>query len=149
MNSCGHKHKTDYQPFPESGLLSKNKDLNLVQLKEKLGHYLNGTDEVYAYILSSVKTENGFFRQTGCAPNFQGGVITLCTCKHQMRTRHDKGKWSGVWVAGFASRAGVGRHHLFYLTKVSTAFESHLELWHHSGLSQKTKQVKCGFIREV
>ncbi len=142
MNSCGNKNNMHCQPFPESGPLSKNKDLNLAQLKRKLGHHLNGTDEIYAYILSSVKTENGFFCQTGCAPNFQGGVITLCTCKHQMRTRRDRKKWIGVWIAGFTSRAHIGRHHLFYMMRVFAAFESHLELWHHSGLPQNTKLAK-------
>jgi hypothetical protein len=34
----------------------------------------------------SLRLFDGQYSQTASAPNFQGGVITLCTCKHWMRT---------------------------------------------------------------
>jgi len=48
---------------------------------------------------------NGEYVQTGSAPNFQGGLITLCTCKHSMRaTLTPRAMASvGVWVAGLTS----------------------------------------------
>src|SRR5713101_4344306 len=103
------------QPFPISGRLAKNLDLSLAALKKRLRAE---TDEAHSYVVKSVKWDQPtkLFRQRGCAPNFQGGYITLCTCKHQMRATQDGDDWKDTWVAGFASRC-LGHHWLFYLTK--------------------------------
>lgn len=62
---------------------------------------------VYAYIVTTIKTtQPGFqLQQTGSAPNFDGGRITLCTCKHKdratfqpMRGEPDPWKMFG-WLA--------------------------------------------------
>ncbi len=97
--------------------------------------------------------KNGAFVQHGCAPNYQGGYITLCTCKHQMRARRpESGKWTGAWIAGVTSRSASrgfsGEHHLFYLMRVASEFESHMDLWHKAGLSGHAKQSKCASISE-
>jgi hypothetical protein len=74
--------------------------------------------------------ETTTFEQYGSAPNFQGGVLTLCTCKHQMRATQSNEGWAGVWLAGFTSRTiHEGRHWLFYLAKIKSAHESHADLW--------------------
>jgi hypothetical protein len=126
------------------------KNLDLERLKQimEIESSSKSKAEVYAYVLSSVSIEDGCFVQYGCAPNFQGDHITLCTCKHQMRARRSKEKWPGAWVAGFTSRRYSGQHYLFYLTRIGLAFESHLELWYKAGFSERTKRAKCASNNE-
>jgi len=97
-----------------------------------------GNIELYVYIVDSVKPHGnsltGYtFQQRGSGPNFQGGQITLCTCKHQMRScKHDISAWkNNVWIAGFTGRAEKGfdgKNWLFYLMKVGKSFSTHKEL---------------------
>lgn len=67
-----------YQVFPASGPLHDALNLSGRDLIQRLGK-MEGS--VYCYIVTSVKDRGGLFVQTGSAPNFQGGLITLCTCK--------------------------------------------------------------------
>jgi hypothetical protein len=149
--SC-YKHKqSDYQPFPVSGSLKKNSNLSLNYLKslKRLKKAANREDAtVYCYIIKTVKNKDNFFQQTGCGPNWQGGLITLCTCKHYMRTFLSPEDWKGKWIAGFTSindgssskDGGNRRNALVYLMKVKKAFASHYELWHE--LPNKTRAAK-------
>ncbi len=133
------------QPFPTSGRLCRNLDLKLRQLIELIGRQ---SDEVYSYIVKSVKVdrrENGF-TQKGCGPNFQGGCLTLCTCKHQMRSRLAVKEWKGKWIAGLTSRT-CGKHWLFYLARVEVAYESHCELWFE--LSEQVKRAKSARLSRL
>jgi hypothetical protein len=90
-------------------------------------------DTVYCYVLTSVKDDGGAFVQLGTAPNFQGGLTTLCTCKWQMRAGKDVEAWEAgnIWIAGVtgAEAGPLGRGHLFYLMRVERAFASHRDLW--------------------
>jgi len=108
------------------GALYKN--LSLKELVQKLREEKG---EVYAYVLTTIKYENGEFIQTGSAPNFQGGLITLCTCKRFMRTWKPVQEWKGVWIAGFTSTqiTSTRKNYLFYLMKVSNAYPSFKSLW--------------------
>jgi len=83
--------------------------------------------------------KKNLFGQTGCAPNFQGGYITLCTCKHQMRATQDCDQWRDTWIAGFVSRC-LGHHWLFYLTRIAKACESQYDLWQF--LRSKPKRTR-------
>jgi hypothetical protein len=85
------------QPFPSSGILAENLGLPLPILKSQIGKI---QDRAYSYIVRTVKLdhEGPTFEQHGSAPNFQGGVLTLCTCKHQMRATQSTEDWQGVWV---------------------------------------------------
>ena len=96
-------------------------------------------DAVYAYIMSSssVVLDGVNLLRKGTGPNFQGGYITLCTCKHRMRTTLPADEWRGTWVAGFTSVECGGRHWLLYLGKVKEAYESQSELWHSNALPQR------------
>jgi hypothetical protein len=90
-----------------------------------------------------VKNEGGHFVQWGSGPNFQGDMITLCTCKHHMRTSLGPNDWEGKWVAGFAGvGAGGGRNALVYLMKVAHGFESHYDLWYSEDIPPETKRAK-------
>lgn len=110
---------------------------------------------VYAYKLSTTKIINGQFSQTGCGPNFCGNAITLCACKHRMRTGRkgiDFDDWVGNWVAGLTV-VGPKDHkkdYLFYLMLVKKAFESHKDIWDalHTNMRQaKNARIHtCGDI---
>lgn len=128
------------QPFPEDGLFVRNLNLSCSQLLRRLG---KGRGGAYSYIVKSVDLNRSSlsFEQHGSAPNFQGGVLTLCTCKHQMRASMDCSEWAGRWIVGLTSRCRYeGRHWLFYLTRVATAYESQAELW--KSLPVTVKQAK-------
>jgi hypothetical protein len=90
---------------------------------------------VYAYIVTTIKTTPDFqLCQTGSGPNFDGGRITLCTCKHKDRaTFHPSSDpndpWKKVWVAGLTSKSGDPSRSLAYLMCVERSFLSQLELW--------------------
>lgn len=122
------------QSFPSSGILRKNLNLNLNSLLDKLKSAVQGSqNSVYSYVVRTVKLdhEGTRFEQHGSGPNFQGDVLTLCTCKHQMRSRLSVEQWQGnVWIAGFTSRTiHKGKHWLFCLAKVESAHESQSDLW--------------------
>lgn len=80
--------------------------------------------------------------QTGTGPNFQGGYITLCTCKHRMRASLPRKEWEGKWVADLTSVKCGGKHWLFYLAKVKEAYESQSELWYSHSLPEDRRQAK-------
>jgi hypothetical protein len=118
------------QPFPSNGPLRRNLGLPLAGLKEKIKSDQN---KVYSYVLMSVEIDHTYatFQQRGSGPNFQGGALTLCTCKHRMRASLPSDDWKGVWVAGFTSRTIYdGKHWLFYLAKIESGYESHSDLWY-------------------
>jgi hypothetical protein len=91
---------------------------------------------VYAYIVTSIKTSPELrLYQTGSAPNFDGGRITLCTCKHKDRatfhlSNDPEDPWKNVWVAGLTSRSEDPSRALAYLMFVERSFSSQVELWH-------------------
>jgi hypothetical protein len=117
------------QAVPESGLLAESLNLTLPELAIRVG---KAEGAAYSYVVKSVRMDGSgqHFEQHGSGPNFQGGLLTLCTCKHQMRTSLDRPDRAGTWVAGFTNRClHAGRHWLFYLTRVLEAYESHAEVW--------------------
>ena len=140
-STCYGGGSRDVQPYPRRGPLAKHVDLPLDGLLRALAgeHAM-----LYAYVVATVCNEGGRFVQRGTAPNFQGGRITLCTCKHQMRTYADLDAWVGRWVAGFAGvQAGGGRNALVYLMRVGQAFASHADLWRARTIPEATKQAKA------
>jgi hypothetical protein len=132
------------QPFPRDGVLATNLNLTYSQLAKRVG---KASGAAYSYVVTSVGTSVGMdgkirFEQHGSAPNFQGGRLTLCTCKHQMRSSLDGSKWQDKWIAGFTSRCLYeGRHWLFFLTRVADGHESHADLW--ECLPSAVREAKC------
>jgi Nucleotide modification associated domain 2 len=115
------------QQFPTEQPLSDNLDLSREKLLARVSHH---TAKAYSYVVRTVAWKDDVFMQKGSAPNFQGGILTLCTCKHQMRAGRDVTTWVGSWLAGFTSRTLLdGKHWLFFLAKIESAIESHAELW--------------------
>ncbi len=116
-------------------------DLSLAELKQRIG--TTGLDsDVYYYVVGTVKLSQGRFCQEGSAPNFQGGRLTLCTCKHWMRTLRQPDQWAGTWVAGFTGIRECGLNSLFFLTRVEAAYPSFLSLWFSGFLSPSTLAAK-------
>lgn len=87
------------QPFPSSGHLGHNLGLPLPLLAERIGE---SEGAAYSYVVRTVKWNDvtATFEQHGSAPDFQGDLLTLCTCKHQMRTSRTAEDWPGV-MAGW------------------------------------------------
>jgi hypothetical protein len=95
--------------------------------------------KVFAYVLSTVEVDKDRFVQYGSAPNFQGGLITLCTCMRHHRTWWDS--WKGVWVAGLCGKNIKNGNQLFYLMHVTYEAESHFELW-YSPIMRASREAK-------
>jgi len=125
---CGNNN--DYQDYPSTGTLKNNMNTSLREILK----ILKDIDSlIYSYVLTTLDLVNGEVKQSGCGPNFQGGYITLCTCKHYMRTWSNVRKKDDIWIAGFTSSTLFedGQNRLFYLMKVGDRFGSHRELWNH------------------
>jgi hypothetical protein len=139
-------HDLSGQRFPSRGVLANSMDTPLAVLRGTIPNALQQSP-VFVYIVTSVKVRNGrngaAFVQTGSGPNFQGGYISLCTCKHKDRasppplgcrgTTNPNDPWEGVWVAGLCSPSKDRPRGLFYLMLVGQTFASHAACWH--GLS--------------
>ena len=139
------------QPFPDSGRLANNPNLTTAALTSRIGTMAGAA---YSYVVKSVgiSHEDHLFEQHGSAPNLQGDLLTLCTCKHQMRASLDRGKWEkDKWVAGFTSRCiHEKRHWLFFLAKVRNAYESHADLWKRLPVEvRKAKSARTNFLGDV
>jgi hypothetical protein len=136
--------KLDHQPYPRQGQLAKTLNLTLGTLMSRLADIEFQEATVYCYVITTIKFDVGGFLQTGSAPNFQGDLITLCTCKHFMRTFWDAPGWQGKWIAGFTGvRAGTGRNDLVYIMRVAHAFESHRDLWLSEALTSGAREAKA------
>ncbi|MGM3412089.1 hypothetical protein [Ralstonia holmesii] len=107
-------------------------DQNIDALRLRIAE-IGAPDEerVYAYVVRSVRPRGGQYAQTGSAPNFDGGLITLCTCKHRMRAGLLPEQWTkGVWVAGLTSwdKAFQKQQSLVFLMRVGEAYASQAAL---------------------
>src|SRR5688572_5561168 len=139
---CGSckTHAGSGQPFPTS-------NPRTIIVDERLPRTLrHAPGEVFSYKLTTLKKSGGKFVQDGCAPNYQGGRITLCTCMHYHRTwpRIDV----GTWIAGFSDNAAGNE--LFYLMRVGSVCDSFHKLW-HSGLipSLPAKSTSCDIYGDL
>ncbi len=138
--------KSECQPFPKKGQLAKNLNLNLDTICKKID---SEKSTVYYYIVDTIENQNGSFVQRGCGPNFQGGFITLCTCRPDMRAYKDVSSWKDIWIAGFSNKkTGNGRQALVYLMKVGQAFEAHMDLWLSITIPERTKQAKLAHLHK-
>jgi len=72
--------------------------------------------------------------------------VTLCTCKHYMRTFLDVNDWKDKWIAGFTGSRNGQKNFLVFLMRVSNAFKSHSDLWFSKFISSETKQAKAAHL---
>jgi hypothetical protein len=126
------------------GQLASNLNLQVATLRQKV---IFDQAIVYFYVIATVENRGEYFVQKGCGPNFQGDLMTLCTCKHYMRSFFDADAWKNKWVAGFTGvKAGNGHNALVYLMRISQAFESHYEFWTTKTISTKAKRAKAAHL---
>src|SRR5437868_900501 len=135
---CGSASGLHSQPFPRSGDLADNIDIALPGFAKRIPPPDWNDHPVFAYVLTTVEFYGKSFVQTGSAPNFQGDLITLCTCMRYHRTWWNT--WKGIWVAGFCGKNWEGGNQLFYLMQVADEYESQLDLW--NALSAKARRAK-------
>ncbi len=153
MNTCSPKSRstkcddgksTDYQNISKN-LIS---NISLDKLEKKLKKYSD--DTIYFYIVTTIKydEEKKIFRQEGIGPNLEGGLISLCTCKHYMRTF--PAIQAGTWVGGVTGvnsgpdyeDKGIMGNYLFYLFQIDKTFESHYDLYNYIKNSPATFNSK-------
>jgi hypothetical protein len=117
--------------------------MDLAALRERIPA---GPATIYCYVMTTVEQREGTLVHVGSGPNMQGGLITLCTCKHWMRTY--SGVKPGTWIAGFTgshketARRPAMRNTLFYLMRVEHSFPSQMELWRSHLVPEQTKHRK-------
>ena len=136
--------KLAHQPYPQQGQLAKTLNLTLGTLRSLLADIEFQEATVYCYVIATIQIDDRGFSQTGSGPNFQGDLITLCTCKHFMRTFLDAPAWQGKWIAGFTGvKAGAGGSAMVYMMRVAHAFESHRDLWLSKALTSAAREAKA------
>ncbi len=133
--------KNGYQPMPCEGVLARNLNLSREVLLERIAPFLE--EKTFSYIVASVEWHDGVLCQTATAPNFQGDVISLCTCKHQDRTRSAMKSGEIQWIAGYTSSTLPCGSKLFYLIRVAYRFESQQEMWFSDSIPDETKKAKA------
>lgn len=146
MFSMRQQHEADFQPLPLSGALNDNLNPSLSHLKKlakEVGKESGTAPMVYAYVMiSSQLDQQDRLRQRGSGPNFAAGLITLTTCKHQLRAARDVADWPGAWIIGLSGRRiQGGRHWVCFATQIEQAFASHLELW--KAVSTEVREAKA------
>lgn len=128
----------DHQPFPSEVGWPQRLNQTRGDLK-RLRKFK--TEPVYSYVIRTIGKKGDAFIQKGSAPNFQGGAITLCTCKHQMRTYSKiTNPNPAVWIAGFTGVNVHGKNNwLVYLMRVTNneVFDSHYDLWNYQSRAWK------------
>lgn len=72
----------------------------------------DNTSELRCYTQHEIFLEDNILKHTRTSPNWEGGLVTYSTCKHQMRTYHKPAGWVGTWIAGLCP-ASLGNCGLF------------------------------------
>lgn len=145
-----------YAPWDTVGQIPLNSPKQLQRTLQ--GHTV---ETLYCFTLHEIFNTDEVFRQTRSSPNWQGGIATMATCKHQMRTWLTPEQWeAGVWCAAFAP-AHCADNALFFVGRVQRAFTSNYGYTQHlkglpdlyqakqadldpRGDSYRPKHVLCG-----
>lgn len=101
----------------------------------------------YTYVVQTVALgQDGELIQTASAPNFSGGLITLCTCKRNMRAALTPDQWRrGIWIAGMtgSGRNFNQRQSLVFLMRVGEAYPSYFDLVEALRLSGRVEALEA------
>jgi hypothetical protein len=92
-------------------------------LRGALDHY--GSTDCHFYTSHQIYWEDNVIKQTRSSPNWEGGMVTYCTCKHLMRCT-DK-NWGGVWIATVGPRE-CSNNCLIMAGRISRVFPSNYAL---------------------
>lgn len=80
-----------------------------------------GGQELYLYTQHEIFYAGGILKQTRSSPNWDGGMVTYATCKHNMRTYGKE--WKGTWVAGLCPKR-CKENCLLFCGRVCQVFDS-------------------------
>lgn len=117
-----------------NNLATYHNNYSLTHLKTELPEIAKN-DPVYFYVISTLEFQHPYLVQKGSAPNLYGGVISICTCKHYMRSFRRIRENNSVWIAGVSGVSLVPSQHknfLFFLMKIQNRFRSHADAWENS-----------------
>lgn len=134
---CGADYKAENSNQKEFQNLNdwQGLGLTLEKLLNKLDEQADEEIRVYTVATTRLDKNPMVIRHLGSGPNLEGGLATLCTCKHSMRQNYNAANWENKWILGLTSRARnngfCGEHYLFYMMKIEKAFESHAALFKH------------------
>ena len=157
-SAASQSSSTDFQPFPRTGPVADQINQSFSRLNTRIGSELLNRS-VYSYIVTTAIIQGSEFWQAGSAPNFQGGRITLCTCKHKDRAspppKRSRGPsvddpWRGIWVAGLCSSTQRRPRALFYMMLVGETCGHHAAAWEllHSPPTKSAHRNPFGDIYE-
>lgn len=83
-------------------------------------------DLLYCYTQHQIEDGHPHVRQTRSSPNWEGGMVTYATCKHQMRTWLSEEEWLGTWICGL-NPSNIDNTVLF-IGQVSHVFDGNYSL---------------------
>jgi hypothetical protein len=127
------------QPFPGT---SSNAIIVNQPLAAMLARLRDSRETLYCYIVATISNDHGRYCQEGSAPNFQGDVMTLCSCKHSMRALWGAPAWQGKWIAGVTGwNVAWDRHYLVYLMQIGSAYRSPAAIYR--ALTSAAQQAKA------
>ncbi len=142
MNNNNCSTSSSVKEFAHQKISLSNKFINLTSKNLRKNIYSNMNEEIYSYVLTTIIFKSGNFFQTGTGPNFEGGIITLCTCKHSMRAFKDSKDWSNVWICGLVNKKN--NTYLQYLMKIDYAVDNMYDLF--ESLPHNTREIKSASI---
>jgi hypothetical protein len=93
--------------------------------KDSLSAVLGNIATVYVYTHHEIYMDGGELMQSRSGPNWEGGIVTLATCKHFMRTYRNFG--AGVGVVGVTNKLEQ-ENWLLYAGVVDKVFPSNYDL---------------------
>lgn len=102
-------------------------DQSLSRMEKDLADHAE--DTLYLYTQHEIFWEDDVVKQTRSSPNWEGGMVTYATCKHQMRTWNSLEDWVGMWIAGLNPSAMDNS--LLFAGQVAQSFSSNYLLRSH------------------
>lgn len=96
-------------------------------MEEHLSREPSGT-VVRMYTQHLIKYQEGIFKQTRSSPNWEGGLVTYATCKHNLRSTITD--WEGVWLVGLCPK-NCESNAVLFAGKISSVFSSNYSLRSH------------------
>lgn len=88
----------------------------------------HGQETCMVYTHHEVFFQDGIIKHTRSSPNWEGGLVTYCTCKHLMRSTKRK-TWVGVWLMGLCP--AKLNNAVMFCGRINMEFNSNLDVSKH------------------